>query len=129
MTPEIIIVRDWHVALNHGSVDQMIALVDEQVEIRGPRGSTRGAQVVRDWFARANIRLYPTRFFQRGGVVIAEQAAQWRDPDTGEVTSHQVVASLFHVSGQRLTFIQRFESLAAALDAGGLTPDDELPLD
>ena len=129
MNPEIQIVRDWHLALNACNVDRLVGLVDQDVTIVGPRGQTQGAQVVREWFGRANLRMYPTRFFQHGSTVVVEAAAQWRDPETGTVTGNGIVGVVFEVRDGRLTHIARYDNLAAALAAASLSETDELPLD
>ena len=42
-------------ALNAGNVERVIALSTADVEVGGPRGAGRGADLLRDWVARAGI--------------------------------------------------------------------------
>ena len=58
-SPEIQTVIAWHEALNSGDVERLIALSHPEVEVGGPRGSAQGAQILREWVDRANIRWYP----------------------------------------------------------------------
>src|SRR5947199_2008532 len=122
---EIATVRDWHQALNAGNVNGLIALSSEDVEVGDPRGSGRGAQLLRDWFSRAGLRLKPRQMFHRGATVVllddhggstvvVEQDAVWRAPDTGEVTGRQVLASVFVVHDERVTSVIRYPDLASA---------------
>jgi hypothetical protein len=129
MNPEIIIVRNWHTALNSGDVEQLIALVDQNVEIGGSRGTARGAQMVREWFSRAHVRMYPTRFFYRDNVVVVEEAAQWRAPETGEVMDNKAVATVFVIIDGLISQIARHDDLKAALAASGLNDADEMQMD
>ena len=50
------IVRQWHDALNQGEIEKLVSLVHPDVVVGGPRGSTSGAHVMREWFGRANVR-------------------------------------------------------------------------
>lgn len=129
MTPEIEIARNWHCALNSGNVDQLVALVHEDVEIGGPRGSAHGRAMMRTWFERANIRMYPTRFFYRDHIVVVEEAAQWHDADTGEKTSSTVVATIFEVHDGLITRLVRHDDLETALQAASLTEADALQME
>lgn len=121
------VVKKWHNALNNAQVDAMVALVHPQVEIGGPRGTTRGAQVVREWFGRANVRLLPQRWFQQGNQVVVEELGEWLAPDRGEVTGIRLVATVFRVDEHALiTRIVRHDGLAAALEDVCLLLEDEV---
>ena len=86
----------------------------------GPRGTGRGARLLREWVARANVRLEPRRVFQREETVVVEEEAEWRSPETGEVIGAGTVGSVFVVRGGRVASIIRYDDLAGALDAAGL---------
>src|SRR3954454_3814791 len=92
-------VMAWHAALNAGDVERMLALSTPDVEVGGPRGSGRGADLLREWFGRANVVLEPGALFARwdGDVVVVEQAGRWRAED-GALGEPQVVASVFRVA-------------------------------
>jgi ketosteroid isomerase-like protein len=76
--PEVRGVEKWHEALNAGDFERPVALSHPDVEVVGPRGTGRGAGLLREWVARANIRLEPRRVFQREETVVVEEEAEWR---------------------------------------------------
>jgi ketosteroid isomerase-like protein len=119
-TPELRVVEAWHEALNAGEVDHLVELSHPEVEVGGPRGTGRGAQLLREWVDRANIRLKPRRIFQHADTVVVEQWAQWRSTDTGQVIGSQTVGSVFVVRDGRVTRVVRYPELADALDATNL---------
>lgn len=123
---EVGLVRAWHDALNAGDVDRLVALSSDDVEVGGPRGAGRGARLLHDWLGRAGLRLEPGQIFQRGPIVVVEQDAEWRAPDTAEVTGRQRLASVFQVNGGRVTRVIRYPDLASALAASGLDAADRV---
>jgi ketosteroid isomerase-like protein len=118
--PEVRLVEAWHEALNAGDVDRLVELSHPDVEVGGPRGTGRGAGLLREWVARANVRLQPRRVFQREETVVVEEEAEWRSPETGEVIGAGTVGSVFVVRGGRVASIVRYDGLAGALGAAGL---------
>ena len=90
-------VEAWHGALNSGDTDLLVSLSHPDVEIEGPRGSVRGREVLRDWFARATVTLEPGRRFVRGDAVVFEETATWREGETGEKVGEASVATAFRV--------------------------------
>ena len=123
---EIHVVRGWHEALNAGDADRLVALSHQDVEMGGPRGVVKGAEVLREWVARANIRLDPRRFFHEKETVVLEEEAQWRSPETGEVIGEDTVGSVFVVRNGRVASVARHEDLASALDAANLDGSHEV---
>jgi ketosteroid isomerase-like protein len=113
-TPEVAIVLAWHAAVNAGDIGRLVNLSTEDVEVGGPRGSGRGVQLLREWFARAGIQLTPRRIYARGRTVVAEQDAAWSASDD------QRVASLFEVRNGKVQRVARYADLATALQAAGL---------
>ena len=73
--PELRVVEAWHEALNSGELDRLVELSHPEVEVGGPRGTGRGAQLLREWMGRANIRLEPRRVFHHADTVVVEQLA------------------------------------------------------
>ena len=118
--PEIRVVEEWHEALNAGDVERLVALSHPDVGVGGPRGTGRGAGLLREWVARANIRLQPGRVFQREETVIVKEQAEWRSLETGEVIGTSAVGSVLVVRDGLVASIVRYDDLAGALDAAGL---------
>ena len=122
ISPEIQTVIAWHDALNTGDVERLVALSHPDVEVGGPRGSAHGAQILREWVDRTNIRLEPGRTFREANTVVAEQGAEWQSAEPGGV---QGVASVFVVSDGLVTSVVRYPDLAPALRAANLDSSHE----
>jgi hypothetical protein len=120
------IVRAWHEAVNRGDADAVVALSRDDIEVGGPRGSSRGSTLLRDWLARTGIQLEPRRWFASPTELVVEQIAIWRSAD-GTSTDRQSIASSFAVENGLVTRSVRYDSLSEALSASGLTLQDELP--
>ncbi|MDQ3842213.1 MAG: nuclear transport factor 2 family protein [Actinomycetota bacterium] len=125
---EIFVVEAWHEALNAGDVDRLVALSHPDVEVGGPRGTGRGAQLLREWVDRANVRLAPRRVFHQADTVVVEQEAEWNSADTGPVTG-QAVTSVFVVRDDRIVRVVRYPDLADALRAVNLDESYEIRSD
>ena len=124
--PELDNVLAWHEALNAGDAERVASLAHPEVEIGGPRGSAHGRQVLKDRVDRANVRLEPLRPFKRGGTVVVEEAATWRDAQTGETVGEATVATVFELDGGLVTGIFRHDGLEDALRSAGLDGSDEI---
>jgi hypothetical protein len=118
------VIRLWHQALNAGDLERFADLHAQNVEFVGPRGSGRGAGLVRDWAERSGIRLEPIRSYGPGedGAVVVTQQASWRDPETGESGEPLDAATAFQVVDGQVTRIARFDTLPEALQFAGLGP-------
>jgi ketosteroid isomerase-like protein len=123
--PEIRTVRAWHEALNDGEVDRLVELSHPEVEVGGPRGNGRGAQLLREWVDRANVHLEPRRIFHHADTVVVEQWAEWRSTDAGRVIDSQSVGSVFVVRDGLVTRVVRYPNLTDALDATDLDESHE----
>lgn len=122
-------VVSWHEALNAGDVDRLVGLSHPDVEMGGPRGKVSGSEVLREWVARANIRLEPLRFFRDGETVVVEEEAEWRSPEIGGVIGTGTVASVFVVRDGRVASVARHEDLSGALNAANLYESHETRVD
>ena len=120
-TSDIETVLAWHAALNAGESDRLVALSTEDVEVGGPRGAGRGAQLLRDWVARAQIQLEPVGWHAGDGVVVVEQSTRWQTPE-GKLTEPQLAASVFRVSDGKVASVLRFGDMAEALEFAGMRP-------
>ena len=118
------IVLAWHAALNESDAQRLLSLSTDDVEVGGPRGAGRGADLLRDWVARAGVHLEPRRIFCRGDIIVVEQSARWPSAD-GHPADPQVVASVFHVTDGRVSSVIRHPDLAAALIGAGVSISDE----
>ena len=126
---EVRVVRAWHEALNTGDVDRLTTLSHPDVEVGGPHGTGRGAQLLREWVDRANVHLNPRCVFHRVDTVVVEQEAKWRSADTGQVTGGQVVASVFVVRDDQIARVVRYPDLTDALCAVNLDESYETRTD
>jgi hypothetical protein len=121
------VIAEWHDALNTGDADRLVSLSNDDVEIVGPRGSARGSHFLPDWVARSGIRLEMRRLFARDNTVVAEETAEWRSPETGNVIDCQELATIFRIEEGRVSYIDRRPSLADALHLTGLSESDLRP--
>ena len=124
-TPEVEAVLTWHEALNAGDAERVASRSHPEVEIGGPRGTARGRQALQEWVGRANVRLKPLRLFQRDRTVVVEEAAAWRDPQTGGTIGKATVATVFQLDGGSVSGIFRHDGLEDALRAAELDGSDE----
>ena len=125
--PGVEAVLAWHEALNAGDAQRVASLSHPDVEVGGPRGSAQGRQVLRDWIARANVRLEPLRLFRRVQTVVVEEAATWSDALSGETVGESTVATVFTLDGGLVAGIFRYDGLEEALRGAGFDGSDEIP--
>jgi ketosteroid isomerase-like protein len=113
----------WHEALNQGDVARLLSLSVPDVEVGGPRGSGSGAELLREWVARAAIQLEPQRTYGRNGTIVVVQLARWQASDGG-LGEPQPVATVFRVRDGRVASVIRFDDVLSALEAAGLDETD-----
>jgi len=118
------LVRAFERAVNAGDVEAAVSLVTDDVEVGGPRGSATGLEVFRGWVAGSGIELETVRFFGRGDVAVAVQAARWR----GDDAVHEVATEFAERDGRISRVVRHDDGLEGALAAVGLSAADELPL-
>lgn len=123
----VAVVQAFHDHLNDRNVTALLALATDDVRIGGPRGVGEGKYLLEEWVARANISMTPRRWFRRDDIVVVEQYAVWRDPQSGNETGSQVVASVFTVENGRLTGIARYGFLAEAVHSASMDESNEIP--
>ena len=116
----------WHAALNESDVVRLLTLSTDNVEVGGPRGSGHGADLLRDWVARAGAHLKPRRIFCRAKaeVVVVEQSARWPSAN-GHLADPQIVASVFRVADGLVASVIRHPDLPSALAAADLNVSEE----
>ena len=120
------VVEAWNDAANRQDAERLTELSDPNIEIIGPRGSGYGHQVLRDWLARAGLTLTTVRAFARGNLVALAQHGVWRSLESGEITEERDLASHYRVAVGRVLRFARYDTLAEALAATGLTEADEV---
>jgi hypothetical protein len=118
------LVRAFERAVNAGDVEAAVSLVTDDVEVGGPRGSATGLEVFRGWVAGSGIELGTVRFFGRGPVALAVQAARWR----GDDAVHEVATEFAERGGRICRVVRHDDGVERALAAAGLSAADELPL-
>lgn len=119
------IVQAFHDHLANRDADAVVALAADNVEVGGPRGTATGADLLREWVARANVTMTPKRWFAKDDLVIVEQHAVWLDKDSGGEISRQNVTTTFRIEGGKIAGIYRHDDLAASLTLAGLDAADE----
>jgi hypothetical protein len=117
--PEVDVVLAWHAALNAADTDRLMALCTSDVEVGGPRGAGRGAELLCDWVARARIQLEPVCLQAQGATIVVEQAASWQTPN-GQATQPQTAATVFCVEDGKVASVIRYADFKTALEAAGL---------
>jgi hypothetical protein len=123
----VCLAQAWQAAANAQDAQRLLELSAPDIEVIGPRGSGFGHQLLRDWLARAGLSLTMRRAFARGHVVALEQSGVWRDLTSGEVTGERTLASTFRLNDrQQVAAFGRYDSLAEAFAASGLSEDDEI---
>jgi limonene-1,2-epoxide hydrolase len=124
----ISVVQTWHDALNQRDVERVLSRVTPDVDIAGPRGSARGAEQVRVWVDRAGIRMVPTEWYAGGDQVVVQEETSWTLPD-GTLSEPMLIATVFQVTGDRISRIARYSDIGAALNATGLTESDSIDIE
>jgi ketosteroid isomerase-like protein len=117
------IVRAWHEALNEADVARLLSLCTADVEVAGPRGSGRGAELLCEWLARTAIQLEPVQTYGRDGTIVVAEVARWQ-PTDGPLGEGQSVATVFRVRDGRVASVIRYDDLPSAFAAAGLDKAD-----
>jgi len=126
MNSPIEVAAAWQQAANDQDAERLLAVSDPNIEVVGPRGSGYGHQLLRDWLGRAGLALTTLRIFARGETVVLAQRGVWRSIEGGDVMGERDLASRFDVQNGRVVRFARYDSLAEALEAAGLTVADEV---
>lgn len=121
MDEAVQVVQAWQAAANRQDVAGVLARSAPDIVIVGPRGEARGHATLEAWLDRAGLSLTTRQLYARGDSVVAEQRGVWRSPATGKVIGEADVATWFRVAGGRVCFLARYDQLAEALAAAGLS--------
>jgi ketosteroid isomerase-like protein len=121
------IIHDWLAAVNAGDVEGALALTAPDVVIVGPRGEARGHEVLRAWMGHAGATFQTRETYAAGDAVVVAQHGIWRDMEIGGIRGEADVATRFRVADGRVVEMERYDEVAAALQAAGLTEADSRP--
>lgn len=105
-------ILNWHEAINTANLERAREAVSDPIVVSGPKGSGAiSADEFTDWVIRSGIRLQPVTWRPVAeGIAVVEQDATWPDaPDSVRV------ATMFRVSGVRVSAALRFSDLEQAL--------------
>lgn len=110
-------VTEWHASVNDGDRRRAERAVGDPIVVLGPKGagSITPAQFA-DWVERSGIRLIPKSWHPIGErLTVVEEDAAW--PESDAATR---VATVFRVSGGKVTAALRLPDLDSALRLGHL---------
>lgn len=105
-------ILNWHDAVNTANLEQVRETVSDPVVVNGPKGGGAiSANAFTEWVTRSGIRLQPVNWHPVAeGIAVVEQDATWPEaPDPVRV------ATMFRVSGGRVSAALRFPNLDEAL--------------
>ena len=119
------VVAQWLDAVNAGDAERLVALSAPEIRIVGPRGTARGAGVLREWLKRARACMETRSTFAKDERVVVAQHAVWHD-ESGEAMGEADVASRFVVEDGRVAEYERHDVLADALARAGITAADRI---
>ena len=119
------LVREWVDAVNALDVPAVMARSAGNIELGGPRGTSRGQPRLREWVERGRLHLDTRRAFAADDRVVLFQRVTWRDHN-GLAVAEAAIAHRFAVADDRVTLIVRHDSLEEALKEAGLTEADEV---
>jgi len=106
-------IERWHEAVNDKDLDTARRAVCDPIVVNGPKGAGPiTPDGFADWISRSGIELRPKASYPiNDRVMVVEQDARW--PQNTEWTR---VATVFRVTGDRISAALRFPDLRSALD-------------
>ena len=119
------VVRRWVAAVNALDVPAVMACSAADIELGGPRGTTRGQPRLREWVERGGLRMETERTFAADNRAVLVQRVTWRDR-AGMTIAEASIANRFVVAGDRVSLVVRYDSLTEALRDAGLGEGDEV---
>lgn len=106
-------INEWHASVNNGDPGRSASAVGDPVVVLGPKGAgpITPAQFA-EWVERSGIKLIPRSWHPVSGrLMVVEEDATW--PESKAATR---VATVFRVSGGKVTAALRLPDLKSALD-------------
>jgi len=106
-------IAEWHASVNGGDLGRAASAVGDPVVVMGPKGAgpiTSGQFA--EWVGRSGIQLVPRSWHPVSDrLMVVEEDATW--PESTKPTR---VATVFRVSGGKVTAALRLPDLRSALD-------------
>lgn len=122
----VALVQAWVAAANNQDREGLLVLSAPQIALVGPHGIGYGHQLLCDWLERAGLTLTTQRIFVRNHHVVLAQHGVWRNLTDNTVLGEADVATFFQVDQALVSHFARYNDLATALTAAGLTEVDEV---
>lgn len=112
------VIKKWTDALNSGDVNALVEASESDIAIAGPRGTAKGVEVLREWYAHTHLTFDVEELLVHGKQAISLGIAHWHN-DEGSETGSANTAFLMKVSSNgRIAELSRHdEGLEAALAA------------
>ncbi|WP_433006924.1 hypothetical protein [Kribbella sp. CA-294648] len=111
------VINAWHASVNAGDLERSAKVVGDPIVVLGPKGAgpISPAQFA-EWVERSGIKLVPKSWHPVGErFMVVEQEASWPDP-----AKPTRVATVFRVSGEKVTAALRLPDLRSALDLASI---------
>ena len=106
-------INEWHASVNSGDLQRSAEAVGDPIVVLGPKGAGPITPMqFADWVRRSGITLVPRSWHPVSErLMVVEEDAAW--PDSHGKTR---VATVFRVSGKKVTAALRLPDLKAALE-------------
>ena len=106
-------INEWHAVVNAGDLGEAASAVGDPIVVLGPKGAGPiTSEEFAAWVERSGIRLVPRSWHPISDrLMVVEQDATW--PENPKPTC---VATVFRVTGSKVTAALRLPDLRSALD-------------
>ncbi|SFQ73371.1 hypothetical protein SAMN05421810_11567 [Amycolatopsis arida] len=106
-------INEWHSSVNDGDLERSARAVGDPVVVLGPKGAGPiTPEQFADWVERSGITLVPRSWHPISDrLMVVEEDATW--PETKSPTR---VATVFRVTGEKVTAALRLADLKSALE-------------
>jgi hypothetical protein len=110
-------IAEWHASVNDGDLQRSAGAVGDPLVVLGPKGAgSISPEQFAEWVERSGITLVPRSWHPISEeLMVVEEDASW--PESTESTR---VATVFRVSGARVTACLRLPDLRQALELASI---------